>query len=137
MTGKIMDRFMTGELADDYPSVVVAISCENGVPEGSLAHHLLRNGAVAALAASSASSYTVGESRFEHSYSSSGWAYQFVKLLVQNNPISLGAATYESKSFLGFEPETGRLSKNLVVFNLYGDPGLSWRVSAPSLLAAK
>jgi hypothetical protein len=110
-------------LNDNYPSIVFQVSCTNAQPDISdnLAYTLLRNGAIATVAASRVSWYWIGEATFSGrtSTSNSGMAYQFGRNIVREE-MAVGDALNTVKS--GAEPMG--MWMNWLDFNVLGDPSV-------------
>ena len=124
-----MTTSLTSYLDDEHPSVVVQMSCQNGHSEyDSLAAHLLQNGAIATVAATKNTHFSCGAiTAYDTATSDAGIGYRFVKHLFDDYPCSLGKGLYEAKNDLGLPGKATRF-KNLLVFNLYGDPAMEWKV---------
>jgi len=131
--GRFISPSLCGSLDDDFPSVVVQMSCENAHSEyNSLAAQLLQNGAIATVAATETAYYSAGAiTSYETATSGGGIVYRFIKHLFDDYPCPLGKALYEAKNDMGL-PAEGPYYGNLLVFNLYGDPTMEWKV--PGLL---
>lgn len=111
-------------LDDSKPSIVYMASCSNGQPEysGSLGYSVLAKGGVSTLSASRVSWYYPGESDFTDSDSIGGLGYQYAKCLTVRAE-TCGRASMDARlaNPMGIWP-------NHLVFNLYGDPSLTYNV---------
>jgi fibronectin type 3 domain-containing protein len=127
-------------LDNNFPSIVVQISCTNGQPEdtNNLGYALLKNGAIATYSASRVSWYAVTEWYPSIAYAvgdNASYAYFITKRLVQNpTTVTTAAALQWCRENFG----TGWAESwmNCLDFNLYGDPTLmisSGAVALPSL----
>jgi len=122
-----MTTSLNGYLDDTRPSLVVQMSCQNSHSEyDSLAAHLMQNGAVATVAATKNTHFSCGViTAYETATSDAGIGYRFIQHLFDDSPCSFGEALYEAKNDLGLPSKATRF-KNLLVFNLYGDPAMEW-----------
>lgn len=129
-----------GLLNDSYPSLVFQISCENGHPEDSsnLGYALLKNGAIATVAASRVSWYEPGV--WDPSFASggdnasTGYLY-FSELLSTTTKTTAGMANSSIKSTSlgnGFGAPSWM---NKMDFNLYGDPSITMFSGVTSALS--
>ncbi len=126
----VMNSSLCSSLDDSKPSIVFQASCYNGSPESpdNLAYSLLRNGAVATVAASRACWYYIGESDFTNSDSAGGIAYQYAGLVMSNK--SCGQAISDARLRV-----PACLWQNHLVFNLYGDPSAGFGGPVPGAVA--
>ena len=115
-------------LDDSYPGIVFSTGCSVGSPHSSdyLGVSLVRNGAVAFIGASGTSWYTVG---WDDKSDGGNQAidYYFFKYLISNDQ-SCGKALYNSKLYYknNFDWWGWHIYQNMFIFNLYGDPSLSF-----------
>jgi len=132
-TGTLMRNSSVSSLSDDYPSFVVQVACNNArSDQDNLAARLLANGGIGVVGAAGTSYRTNGQTEFEETRSNAGIAYGLIESLVENSYKAFGDALYEVKADLGMpDGSSGTFYKNLLVFNLYGDPSMQWR--APRL----
>lgn len=109
-------------LDDNYPSFVFQCSCSNGYPEASynLGYSLLRQGAVATVCASRVSWYYPGQTTFAATDSNAGMTYRYAYKLLRDH-LPCGDAHYQMQVTV---PKL--IWMNHCVFNLYGDPSLSY-----------
>ena len=90
-----------------------------------LARSLLTNGSIATIAATRTTIGDPGLTEFENSNTPAGFVYGISLQLIEKSP-TFGAALFDFKKSL--DCPTGRKLKNLLAFNLYGDPSMAWRV---------
>lgn len=131
-------------LNDNRPAIVFLTACYNGQPDDregqgankpydsngpgrgfNVAYALLRNGAVATVAATGLSNYVVGWTHPEpNDLDEFSFAYYFVENVVANVPV--GQALFAVK---GSPDKDVAARDNAMAFNLYGDPSL--KLDAP------
>lgn len=111
-------------LDDTKPSIVYMASCSNGQPEdtGNLGYSLLARGAITTFSASRVSWYYLGETDFTTSDSIGGLGYQYAKYLLQTDE-SCGRAAMDARLATPMA-----IWPNHLVFNLYGDPSLEYKL---------
>ena len=114
----------TGSLNNNYPSFTFQSSCSNGDPmdPNNLAYSLLKNGAIATISASNTSYYYPTITDFSATDSSEGLEYRYAKKMILEKKTA-GEALYQTMSELPVD-----LWSNHSVFNLYGDPALTYAV---------
>jgi PKD repeat protein len=126
--GSVIDIINVPMLNNAFPSFTFQGACDNGWPEDrdNLAYALLRNGAIATVAASRECYMGSFEGDRDHltEVSNSSYeslAYHYTKRIVGdiiNPPQSAGEALYGLKALVDDE----EFGANLMVYNLYGDP---------------
>ncbi len=108
-----------------HPSINFCASCDNAWPEvTSLAHHLIKHGSAAVVAATRVSFYVQGWQNESYGGLSSIDYYFFYYLITQNEKV--GDALFDSKLYyLNYLFTQGwRSQANMFAFCLYGDPSL-------------
>ena len=115
-------------LDDNYPSFVFQCSCLNGYPELStnLGYSLLKQGAIATECATRVSWYYPAQTVYSNSDTNAGLEYAYALKMI-NDHKTCGEAHYEI-----MEELSNSIWMNRCVFNLYGDPSLSY-ASGPSI----
>ena len=121
MASGVISSDMCAGLNDAHPSIVFCASCDNGCPENpsNLGYSLLKQGAVCTESASRASFYYSGDDA-AFADSIGGMADAFAARVL-GSEWTVGQAAYQSRVEL---PLT--IWANHVVFNVYGDPALSF-----------
>ncbi len=112
----------TQYLDDHYPAFTFQCSCLNGYPEraDNLGYALLKRGAIATDSASRVSWYYPGQVDFTNTDSNAGMTYRYaIKLVRDHKPC--GDAHFE----MMYETPN-EIWMNHCVFNLYGDPSVSY-----------
>ncbi len=140
---QIMDGNHTVLLSDNRPLITFQCSCLNAYPEypNNLAFSLLKNGAVATIAATRYSWYWRGQVEFQGTTSNAGMTYEFADRLIARK-MAAGEALYDVYANLartGPGPGSKRFEvpwANQCVFNLYGDPSLGLSSYLPTILVA-
>jgi hypothetical protein len=120
----IFNSSMCPQLDDAYPSFTFQGSCHNAYPEYSnnLGYSLLKNGAIGTVSATRVSWYLIGQTTFTNTSSIGGIGYRYaMDLAGQRMPC--GEALYTVFTEIPFS-----LWMNFCVFNLYGDPSVSYYV---------
>ncbi|HEY5997981.1 MAG TPA: C25 family cysteine peptidase, partial [bacterium] len=114
----------TAALNDATPAFVYETACLNGYPEtdANLAYQLLKNGAIATVAASRVSWYAVGQQDFRLSTSNAGLGYRYLSLLTAGEAAGRALALAKGDPALGAVSDTAWM--NFMDFNLYGDPSV-------------
>jgi len=113
------------ELLDDSkPSIIFSCSCNNADPNDSqnLGKRLLEHGAVAFIGATKESRYEVGWES-EEDDGNMAITYHFFENFIENKQ-SIGEALDNALTDSWYNDSTP-IFKNMLVFNLYGDPSLS------------
>lgn len=129
------EYFITSEsisqLNSSISSILFSCSCSNADPENdkNLGKTLLRNGAVCFIGATKESIYFPGWQTAENEGNMAITYYFFDKLI--NNNVSIGQALYTTLTDSWYN-DTIPIFKNMLTFNIYGDPSLSTE-SYPSL----
>ncbi|MBN2430801.1 MAG: hypothetical protein JXQ27_04965, partial [Acidobacteria bacterium] len=122
--GTLFNSTYAADLDDAWPSFVYQNSCNNGYPEvtNNLQYCLLKNGAVAAVAATRVSWFntSVGYGDFDGSTTNSGIGYEFASRVADLQPG--GVALFDAKTSMS--PGSDTRLMNYYDFNLYGDPAL-------------
>ena len=122
------EYFITSEdttiLDDTKPFIAFSCSCTNSYPEetNNLGVSLLRNGAVAFIGATRESIYFPGWKDLNDG-GNMAINYNFLKHLISENK-TIGAALYDALIYSWDFDETP-VFRNMLVFNIYGDPSLS------------
>lgn len=117
-------------LDNTHPSMVVQVSCTNGLPENSanLGYSLLKNGAIATVSASRVSWYSLGNWTSSKTGDNASYAYNITKRMVQNpttvNGYAASALQYCRDNFDSMFSFSSGWWMNMTDFNLYGDPTL-------------
>jgi len=117
----IMNLTNAATLDNNFPGFTFQCSCLNAYPENTsnLGYSLLKNGAIATVAATRVSWYYVGQTSYNNSPSNAGMTYEYAERLIGNNS-SCGEALLDLKQSLSFYSES--LWMNFCVFNVYGNP---------------
>ena len=116
----ILLRDSVPKLNDNFPTFAFQGSCENAWPDDSLnlAYSLLKNGAIATIAATRNSNYSGGETDYTNSSSNPGYMYQFAKYFLDpESPTSVGWALNYGRKFI-----TSPNFRNIYDYVIYGDP---------------
>jgi len=124
--GTLFKKSQASQLDDDHPSFVVQCSCQNGNPEGEhLSAELLHHGAIATVAASKNTHFSPQtKSEYCGSTTDAGIGYGVILRLTKTT-CAFGKALYDTKATYSL-PSSPAYYKNLLVFNLYGDPAMEW-----------
>lgn len=123
------EYFITSEdtraLDDSKPFIAFSCSCTNAYPEESenLGVSLLKNGAVAFVGATRESIYFPG---WQNASDGGNMAinYKFLQYIINENK-TVGEALFQALTYSWYHDETP-VFRNMLVFNLYGDPSLSF-----------
>jgi len=137
---QIMDGNHTVLLGDSEPVITFQCSCLNAYPEyaENLAYSLLKNGAVATVAATRYSWYWRGQVKFRGTSSNAGMTYEFADRLITRK-MPAGDALYDLYATIAGAPPKPRHQifpstwANQCVFNLYGDPSVGLASYLPTV----
>jgi uncharacterized repeat protein (TIGR02543 family) len=122
----IMSSYSVPQLNDNFPAFTFQASCSNATPEDSnnLAYSLLRNGAIATIAATRVSAKIGGAFSNKDTYDNPCNVYRFANIFLRApNPYywafyaSVGWALDEARYEIT-DPELGQVMN----YNIYGDP---------------
>lgn len=116
------------DLNDDYPSIVYQGSCLNGYPEnsGNLGYTILKNGAVATVASTRNTYYSVAQTWYPSDWCMGGLGYRYLDEICTEEE-SVGVAWSNARQSNTYGPCRYRQT-------LYGDPSISLTFS-PMLAA--
>jgi len=136
--GNVFSSLRCAYLDDSKPSIVYMASCLNGKPEDSsnLGYCVLARGGVTTLSASRVSWYYLRERDFSRTDSIGGLGYQYARFVLGAcEPCGKAAMDARLANPVGIWP-------NHLVYNLYGDPSLAYRLpkaaeAVASIAAAK
>lgn len=122
--GDVFSSSRCAYLDDSKPSIVYMASCSNGQPEdsGNLASSVLARGGVSTFSASRISWYYLKETDFTASDSIGGLGYQYARFLLSPAE-SCGRAAMDARL-----ANPMSIWANHLVYNLYGDPSLVYRL---------
>ncbi len=109
-------------LNDETPAFVFSVSCNNGYPgvTSNLGYSMLKHGAIGTITAARVSWYYRGSTTFNNG-SNAGMSYRFTPKLI-NDGLSVGESLFEMKTELSYTS----VWMNHLVFNLYGDPSITY-----------
>ena len=127
--GSVFASSRCAYLDDSRPAIVYMASCSNGKPEdsGNLGYSVLARGGVATLSASRVSWYYLAQTDFASTDSIGGLGYQYARFLLQSGePCGKAAMDARLANPMGIWP-------NHLVFNLYGDPSLAYKLPQPAV----
>lgn len=121
---KIIDTAGTAYLDDSYPVFSFQASCHNATPEiaSNLAYSLLRNGGVCTIGATRTSYYAPGQEDHTTGFpTNSALAWEYASRVVANR--WTGSRSLQDIR-ITLTPGQWELWKNMITFNLFGDPSL-------------
>lgn len=122
---KVMDSETAAQLNDEYPSIIYQGSCLNGKPEdpNNLGYALLKNGAVATIAAARLSLYRMGQTDPKDiKMTNLSICYYFAKFSIEDNE-PIGNLLNRLKREI--DGDFKGLWLNYTDYNVYGDPTVS------------
>lgn len=128
----VMDLVHAATLDDTHPAFTFQASCSNATPEDdmNLAYSLLINGCIATVGSTGICHYYSGQTRFAGSDTITGMSYEYARRLIGDG-MDCGHALHALRQHI--VPRDWGGWRNLLVFNIYGDPSVALFPYIPGL----
>jgi hypothetical protein len=125
---ELMYDSSVASLGDSAPSFVNAISCSNAKQEtdDNITHELIKDQSVSVIAASRSTVYIEGKTSFCDDIDGGSIGYHIAANHADQDPAGVSMSLYRWNLFEGDAGGGNWKSRNLMAYNLYGDPSLEF-----------